>query len=105
MASEDHSGQRCRQPQASALAGPFAGATVERDEQDANSGGRSDGGGTHRGSGCDRLLCRELLHHQRGPWVANDLRMRTYHHLQQLSLNYYDKHETGTLLSTITRDV
>jgi ABC-type multidrug transport system fused ATPase/permease subunit len=40
-----------------------------------------------------------------GQWVANDLRMRTYHHLQQLSLNYYDKHETGTLLSTITGDV
>jgi len=40
-----------------------------------------------------------------GQWVANDLRLRTYHHLQQLSLSYYDKHETGTLLSTITSDV
>src|SRR5271163_4882343 len=40
-----------------------------------------------------------------GQWVANDLRIRTYHHLQQLSLSYYDKHETGTLLSTITSDV
>lgn len=40
-----------------------------------------------------------------GQWVANDLRMRTYHHLQQLSLSYYDTHETGTLLSTITADV
>ncbi len=40
-----------------------------------------------------------------GQWVANDLRMRTYHHLQQLSLSYYDKHETGALLSTITSDV
>jgi ABC-type multidrug transport system fused ATPase/permease subunit len=40
-----------------------------------------------------------------GQWVANDLRMRTYHHLQQLSLGYYDAHETGTLLSTITADV
>lgn len=40
-----------------------------------------------------------------GQWVANDLRMRTYHHLQQLSLTYYDTHETGTLLSTITADV
>jgi ABC-type multidrug transport system fused ATPase/permease subunit len=40
-----------------------------------------------------------------GQWVANDLRMRTYHHLQQLSLSYYDKHQTGSLLSTITADV
>jgi ABC-type multidrug transport system fused ATPase/permease subunit len=40
-----------------------------------------------------------------GQWVANDLRIKTYHHLQQLSLQYYDKHETGTLLSTVTADV
>src|SRR5208283_1900510 len=40
-----------------------------------------------------------------GQWVANDLRMRTYHHLQQLSLRYYNEHDTGTLLSTITADV
>jgi ABC-type multidrug transport system fused ATPase/permease subunit len=40
-----------------------------------------------------------------GQWVANDLRIRTYHHLQPLSLSYYDRHETGSLLSTITADV
>jgi ABC-type multidrug transport system fused ATPase/permease subunit len=40
-----------------------------------------------------------------GQWVANDLRMRTYHQLQQLSLRYYSEHETGSLLSTITADV
>jgi subfamily B ATP-binding cassette protein MsbA len=40
-----------------------------------------------------------------GQWVANDLRVRTYHHLQQLSLSYYDSHQTGNLLSTITSDV
>src|SRR5271169_4645882 len=40
-----------------------------------------------------------------GQWVANDLRLRTYHHLQQLSLSYYDTHQSGTLLSTITSDV
>ena len=40
-----------------------------------------------------------------GQWVANDLRLRTYHHLQQLSLRYYDTHQTGSLLSTITSDV
>ena len=40
-----------------------------------------------------------------GQWVANDLRLRTYHHLQRLSLGYYDTHQTGTLLSTITTDI
>src|SRR4029077_3325739 len=35
-----------------------------------------------------------------GQWVANDLRLRTYHHLQQQSLRYYDTHQSGTLLST-----
>jgi subfamily B ATP-binding cassette protein MsbA len=40
-----------------------------------------------------------------GQWVANDLRLRAYHHLQRLSLNYYNTHDMGTLLSTITADV
>ncbi|MGA2372406.1 MAG: ABC transporter ATP-binding protein [Candidatus Korobacteraceae bacterium] len=40
-----------------------------------------------------------------GQWVANDLRLKTYHHLQRLSLGYYNTHETGTLLSTITTDI
>jgi ABC-type multidrug transport system fused ATPase/permease subunit len=40
-----------------------------------------------------------------GQWVANDLRLRTYQHLQQLSLRYYSEHQTGSLLSTITADV
>jgi ABC-type multidrug transport system fused ATPase/permease subunit len=37
--------------------------------------------------------------------VANDLRRKIYHHLQHLSLAYYDTHQTGKLLSTITSDV
>ena len=40
-----------------------------------------------------------------GQWVANDLRIRIYDHLQRLSLAYYDQAQTGTLLSTITNDV
>ncbi|MEI8343233.1 MAG: ABC transporter ATP-binding protein, partial [Verrucomicrobiota bacterium] len=40
-----------------------------------------------------------------GQWVANDLRIRVYHHLERLSLSYYDTHQTGSLLSTITSDV
>ena len=37
--------------------------------------------------------------------VANDLRRKMYHHLQHLSLSYYDSHQTGNLLSTLTGDV
>jgi subfamily B ATP-binding cassette protein MsbA len=40
-----------------------------------------------------------------GQWIAHDLRMRTYHHLQRLSLAFYDTHQTGSMLSTITDDV
>ncbi len=40
-----------------------------------------------------------------GQWVAHDLRMRTYHHLQRLSLGYYGTHETGPILSTLTTDI
>jgi len=40
-----------------------------------------------------------------GQWVAHDLRMRTYQHLQRLSLGYYNTHQTGNLLSTITTDI
>ena len=40
-----------------------------------------------------------------GQWVANDLRVRMFDHLQRLSLGYYEKQQTGVLLSTITNDV
>jgi subfamily B ATP-binding cassette protein MsbA len=40
-----------------------------------------------------------------GQWVAHDLRMRMYNHLQRLSLGYYNTHQTGTILSTITSDI
>jgi len=38
-------------------------------------------------------------------YMANDLRIRTYGHLQHLSLAYYDAHKVGELVSTITTDV
>lgn len=38
-------------------------------------------------------------------YIANDLRKKMYHHLQHLSLSYYDSHQTGKLLSTLTADV
>ncbi len=31
--------------------------------------------------------------------------MRAYHHLQRLSLSYYDSHQVGTMMSTMTADV
>ncbi|MCC6868110.1 MAG: ABC transporter ATP-binding protein [Burkholderiales bacterium] len=40
-----------------------------------------------------------------GQWVANDLRVRIYEHLQRLSLAYYDGAKSGALMSTITSDV
>jgi ABC-type multidrug transport system fused ATPase/permease subunit len=38
-------------------------------------------------------------------YVANDLRQKIYNHLQKLSLQYYDSHKIGNILSTITDDV
>src|SRR5450432_662251 len=38
-------------------------------------------------------------------YVANDLRQKVYHHLQRLSLSYYDSHQIGNILSTITSDI
>jgi ABC-type multidrug transport system fused ATPase/permease subunit len=38
-------------------------------------------------------------------YVAYDLRQRLYHHLQRLSLKYYDTHKVSNMLSTITTDV
>ena len=38
-------------------------------------------------------------------YVANDLRQKIYHHLQRLSLRYFNTHRIGNMLSTITEDV
>lgn len=40
-----------------------------------------------------------------GQLIGNDLRVRLYHHLQELSLAYYDTNRVGTILSTLTTDV
>jgi ABC-type multidrug transport system fused ATPase/permease subunit len=40
-----------------------------------------------------------------GQWVAYDLRMKVYAHLQHLSLTYYDHQQTGNILSTVTDDI
>jgi ABC-type multidrug transport system fused ATPase/permease subunit len=39
-----------------------------------------------------------------GQWVADDLRIRVWEHLHQLSLRFYDNAKTGALMSTITSD-
>lgn len=38
-------------------------------------------------------------------YIAYDLRKKMYHHMQHLSLSYYDSHQIGKLISTITEDV
>ncbi len=40
-----------------------------------------------------------------GQWVANDLRLYVYDHLEHLSLAYYDTHQTSALLSTLIDDI
>ena len=40
-----------------------------------------------------------------GQSIGNDLRVRLYHHLQELSLAFYDSNRVGTILSTLTTDV
>src|SRR6201988_4153854 len=40
-----------------------------------------------------------------GQSIGNDLRVRLYPHLQELSLAYYDTTRVGTILSTLTTDV
>lgn len=40
-----------------------------------------------------------------GQWIAHDLRQSVYAHLQRLSLSYYDRHQVGPLISTITDDI
>ena len=40
-----------------------------------------------------------------GQWIGHDLRRTVYDHLQRLSLSYYDTHDTGNLISTITEDI
>jgi ABC-type multidrug transport system fused ATPase/permease subunit len=40
-----------------------------------------------------------------GQWIAHDLRQTVYTHLQRLSMSYYDRHQIGPLISTITDDI
>ena len=76
---------------------------------DDGTGARGDGGRQHWCSspslGGVASYVDNYYTESVGQWVANDLRMRVYDHLERLSFTYYDTHQTGMLLSTITDDV
>ncbi|HEV8131909.1 MAG TPA: ABC transporter transmembrane domain-containing protein, partial [Acidobacteriota bacterium] len=40
-----------------------------------------------------------------GQWVMHDLRKTLYHHIQRLSLAFYDQQKTGDLISRVTGDI
>jgi ATP-binding cassette subfamily B protein len=40
-----------------------------------------------------------------GEWVGHDLRRTVYHHLERLSLQFYDQRQTGDLINRMTRDI
>ncbi|NUQ01134.1 MAG: ABC transporter ATP-binding protein, partial [Armatimonadetes bacterium] len=39
-----------------------------------------------------------------GYWVVHDIRLELYTHLQALTLRYFDKHQTGGVMSRVTQD-
>jgi subfamily B ATP-binding cassette protein MsbA len=40
-----------------------------------------------------------------GQWVAHDIRRAVYHHIERLSLSYYDQKQTGDLITRMTNDI
>ena len=40
-----------------------------------------------------------------GQWIAHDIRRTVYHHVERLSLGYYDQSRTGDLLTRMTSDI
>jgi ATP-binding cassette, subfamily B, bacterial len=40
-----------------------------------------------------------------GQWVAHDIRRKVYHHVERLSLGYYDQKQTGDLITRMTNDI
>jgi subfamily B ATP-binding cassette protein MsbA len=55
--------------------------------------------------GAAAAYTESLLTTQIGQWIMRDLRQALYHHVQRLSLSYYDRHKTGDLISRVTSDV
>jgi ABC-type multidrug transport system fused ATPase/permease subunit len=51
------------------------------------------------------MYAASTLTERLGQSIGGDLRVRLYHHLQELSLAYYNANRVGTLLSTLTGDV
>jgi len=48
---------------------------------------------------------QNLLMTSVGEWVGHDLRRTVYHHLDRLSLQFYDQKQVGDLINRLTRDV
>ena len=40
-----------------------------------------------------------------GEWIGHDIRSKVYHHIERLSLRYYDQKRTGDLISRMTSDI
>jgi subfamily B ATP-binding cassette protein MsbA len=55
--------------------------------------------------GAAAAYTESFLTTQIGQWIMRDLRQALYHHIQRLSLSYYDRHKTGDLISRVTSDV
>jgi ATP-binding cassette subfamily B protein len=40
-----------------------------------------------------------------GQWIGHDIRRKVYHHVERLSLGYYDQKQTGDLITRLTNDI
>ena len=53
-----------------------------------------------QGAALVRLRLMSVL----GEWVARDLRAELYEHIQQLSLSFFSRKKTGSLITRVTAD-
>ena len=79
-----------------------------RDRRRRPAGARTGSSRVHRRGGRRRSPCRDVQTYFTG-WVGErvlaDLRNRLFHHLQRLSLGYYERNRTGVIVSRMTNDV
>jgi subfamily B ATP-binding cassette protein MsbA len=76
-----------------------------RRNQDAHRRGGRDRHGRDRGGERRRFLCSQLFDREAGAKHRERSARALYHHLQELSLAFYDHNRVGTILSTLTTDV
>ena len=105
LAAEDHPGQRRRQPSARRDGSPgwfpMVGGTTKTHIA-AAAGIATVAIAVVSGAA---FYVASYSTERLGQSIGNDLRVRLYHHLQELSLAYYDTNRVGTILSTLTTDV